>query len=83
MDKHTISLASYAGTLKPNTHKDRIAVLYASGVITSGDGFSGIQSEVYKNEIRKLAENDKIKAVVLRVNSPGGSADAAERFYMS
>lgn len=78
LDKHTISLASYAGTLKPNTHKDRIAVLYASGVITSGNGFSGIQSEVYKNEIRKLAENDKIKAVVLRVNSPGGSADAAE-----
>lgn len=78
LDKHTISLASYAGTLKPKTHKDRIAVLYASGVITSGDGFSGIQSEVYKNEIRKLAENDKIKAVVLRVNSPGGSADAAE-----
>lgn len=78
LDKHTISLANYAGTLKPNTHKDRIAVLYASGVITSGDGFSGIQSEVYKNEIRKLAENDRIKAVVLRVNSPGGSADAAE-----
>ena len=78
LDKHTISLANYAGALKPNTHKDRIAVLYASGVITSGDGFSGIQSEVYKNEIRKLAENDRIKAVVLRVNSPGGSADAAE-----
>lgn len=78
LEKHTISLTKYAESLTPTSHKDRVAVLYATGVITSGNGFSGIQSEVYKKEIRKLAENDKIKAVVLRVNSPGGSADAAE-----
>lgn len=78
LEKHTIALRQYAENLKPSTHKDRVAVLYASGVITSGDGFSGIQSEVYKKEIRKLSENDRVKAVVLRVNSPGGSADAAE-----
>lgn len=78
LKKHTIGLAKYAANIKPKTNKNKIAVLYASGVIMPGDSHSGIQSEVYKKEIRKLAEDDKVKAVVLRVNSPGGSADAAE-----
>src|SRR5690606_25865935 len=78
LDKHTIGLAKYAATLKPEKGKDRIAVLYASGAIMPGEGYSGIQSEVYKKAIRELQDDDKIKAVVLRVNSPGGSADSSE-----
>lgn len=78
LDKHTIGLAKYAATLKPEKGRDRIAVLYASGAIMPGEGYSGIQSEVYKKAIRELQDDDKIKAVVLRVNSPGGSADTSE-----
>lgn len=76
--KHTVNLTDYAASLKNDNTKNQVAVLYASGVIMPGESYSGIQSEVYKKEIRKLANNDHVKAVVLRVNSPGGSADAAE-----
>lgn len=78
LDKHTVKLEDYALTLGSESGKDKIAVLYASGPITSGDGYTGIQSEVYKKAIRDLTNDDKVKAVVLRINSPGGSADAAE-----
>lgn len=78
LKKYTVSLDDYAASLKTETSKDQIAVLYALGAITSGDGYSGIQSEVYKKAIRDLRDDDKVKAVVLRINSPGGSADAAE-----
>lgn len=78
LDKHTISLNDYAATLKSEKGRDQIAVLYASGTIMPGESFSGIQSEVYKKTIRDLKEDDKVKAVVLRINSPGGSADASE-----
>lgn len=78
LDKHTISLEKYAESLKPEGGKDQIAILYASGTILPGESFSGIQSETYKNTIRDLREDDNVKAVVLRINSPGGSADASE-----
>lgn len=78
LSKHTISLNEYSKSQKVESGKDKIAVLYASGTILQGNGYSGIQSEVYKNTIRELANDESIKAVVLRVNSPGGSADAAE-----
>jgi len=78
LDKHTVKLEDYASTISSESGKDKIAVLYASGPITSGDGYTGIQSEVYKEAIRDLTNDDKVKAVVFRINSPGGSADAAE-----
>lgn len=78
LKKHLVSLNEYALELNKESGKDQIAILYASGAIMPGEAYSGIQSEVYKKTIRELANNDKIKAVVLRVNSPGGSADAAE-----
>src|SRR5690606_28523822 len=78
LEKFTINIKDYSETLEPETGKDRIAVLYASGMIMPGEGYEGIQSEVYKDEIRKLAEDENVKAVVLRINSPGGSADASE-----
>lgn len=78
LDKHTVKLEDYALALGSESGKDKIAVLYASGPITSGDGYTGIQSEVYKKAIRDLTNDDKVKAVVLRINSPGGSTDAAE-----
>lgn len=59
---------------------DEIAVLYLDGTITdeTGDGIVG--KEVVKT-IKKIRKNDNVKALVLRVNSPGGSADASEQIW--
>ena len=59
---------------------NKIAVLYAEGEIVDGKQTdeNKVASTTMVEEIRKIANNDKIKAVVLRVNSPGGSALASE-----
>jgi len=59
--------------------ENRIAVIYASGTILSGEGDEeSIGSERISKAIRKARLDDKVKAVVLRVNSPGGSALASD-----
>ena len=78
-----VSLQDYADiALKASPAKfsdQRIAVLYAQGSIVGGEGsVSEIGSQRFAREIRKLRHNDDIKAVVLRINSPGGSATASE-----
>ncbi len=61
------------------TASDRIALLIAQGDIVDGKGGDGmIGSVAFRKQIEKLREDKKIKAVVLRVNSPGGSALASE-----
>ncbi len=61
--------------------KNHIGLLYAVGEITSGNGASNIQDKYLVNEIEKLRKNKDIKAVVFRVNSPGGSAYASEQIW--
>lgn len=78
LEKHTIKIEDYFTTLSTDSEKEKVAVLYASGAITEGDGFDGIQSKTYVEAIRKIAKDNKVKALVLRVNSPGGSANASE-----
>ncbi|MGZ3757275.1 MAG: signal peptide peptidase SppA [Mucilaginibacter sp.] len=59
--------------------KNRIAVVYASGEITGGDGDDNtIGSEAVSKALRKARLDNKVKAVVLRVNSPGGSSLASD-----
>lgn len=59
--------------------KEKIAVIYAIGGISSGKGDEeNIGSETLAKAIRKAREDDRIKAIVLRVNSPGGSALASD-----
>lgn len=60
--------------------KEHIAVLYAVGDIVDS-GNEGISSEVYVPEIESLANDDNVKAMVLRVNSGGGSAFASEQIW--
>ncbi|WP_276132107.1 signal peptide peptidase SppA [Polluticoccus soli] len=59
---------------------ERIAVLFAEGNIVDGGetDMRQVASKNMREQIRKIAKNDKVKAVVLRVNSPGGSALASE-----
>ena len=64
---------------EPKTKHDKIAVIYASGQIIDGEGDdSTIGSITLSKAIREARENDKVKAIVMRVNSPGGSALASE-----
>lgn len=64
---------------KKNTSKNRIAVIIASGEITGGKGEENtIGADKFTKEIRKARLNDDIKAIVLRINSPGGSAAASD-----
>ena len=59
--------------------KDKIAVIYAQGEIKSGEGKETvIGSERISKAIRKARLDEKVKAIVLRVNSPGGSALASD-----
>ena len=75
-----ISLGKYADAVDVNRSSgSRIAVLYAEGDIVGGKGTKGqIGSDDYKNLIRKLRLDDEVKAIVFRVNSPGGSALASD-----
>ena len=66
---------------KIKTSKNQIGLLYAVGEITSGTGSSNIQDKYLVSEIEKLRKNKDIKAVVLRISSPGGSAYASEQIW--
>ena len=78
LTKHKYSLEEYAKSISYEESENKIAILYASGNITEGDGFDGIQSKTYVKVIRAIAADKNVKALVLRVNSPGGSANASE-----
>jgi len=76
-----ISLANYASSLddEGGDSSAQIAIVYAEGTIVEGQGDRGeIGGDKLAKELRKLQENEEVKAVVLRINSPGGSATASE-----
>lgn len=76
-----VTLGEYAPSVKRNRSKNKIAVLYANGAIKDGKGDDGIYSEDFVKSVRAIANNKKIKGLLLRVNSPGGSALASEVIY--
>ncbi|MFT3787795.1 MAG: signal peptide peptidase SppA [Tepidisphaeraceae bacterium] len=74
----------------PESSKPKVAIVYAEGVISDGEGdagglFSeaGIGSEPIRRAMRMAARDPDVKAVVLRINSPGGSALASEVMWQS
>ncbi len=86
-----VSLPEYAlvlprGTgpaLPPETRmaggRGTVAIVYAEGVIVDGDGsLAEVGGARFARQLRRLRQDDSVKAIVLRVNSPGGSATAAE-----
>src|SRR5690606_17269910 len=80
-DIPSVSIENYSNSNKNEggTSSQRIAIVYASGDITGGEGNDEtIGSERISRTIRKVRTDDKVKAVVLRVNSPGGSALASD-----
>ncbi|MFN5895467.1 MAG: signal peptide peptidase SppA [Dolichospermum sp.] len=75
-----ISLGDYAEVPGESVDSDqKIALVYAEGEIVNGSGNDGeIGGDRFAKIFSKIRENSQIKAVVLRINSPGGSATAAE-----
>jgi protease-4 len=62
--------------------KDRIAVVFANGPILYGEGSESINAQgVFVKTLESLAQDDWVKAIVLRVNSPGGSALTSELIW--
>ena len=79
-----LDLADYymSEEMDPGYSADQIAVVYAEGSIQGGEGQPGlITDEQYVKWLEKIRKDDDIKAVVLRVNSPGGSALASENIW--
>jgi protease-4 len=84
-DLKTVELGDYAksedqkGADDKKESKNHIAVVYASGEINGGDGNdNNIGSEGVSKALRQVRLDNKVKAVVLRVNSPGGSSLASD-----
>jgi protease IV len=80
-DLEFISLASYnkAPKSKKGFSKNKIALVYAEGEIVSGEGDAdNVASEDLSKAIRGARNDSSIKAIVLRINSPGGSALASD-----
>ena len=79
-DINAIGNAKYAKSyIVKNASKNEVAIIYATGQIYDGKGdeSSAIYSENLSKTIRKAREDENVKAIVLRVNSPGGSAVAS------
>ena len=76
----TINATELGGQAKSKniTSANRIAVILAEGDIVGGNADGAISSEKFAKEIRKARKDESIKAIVLRVNSPGGSILASE-----
>ncbi len=67
---------------RENKGKDKIAVVFAEGDIVDGQGDAGqVGSIEFSKAIRKARLDEKVKALVLRINSPGGSALASETIW--
>jgi len=71
------------------TDKPKVAIVYADGVIVDGEGAGdllnegGVGSEPIRRAMRMALRDEKVKAVVIRINSPGGSALASEAMWQS
>ena len=82
-DIKSIGLSAYSTKLKTDFKaKEKIAVVFAEGSIVDGNGEPGsIGGKKYAKLIRKIRKDEQVKAIVIRVNSGGGSAFASEEIW--
>jgi protease-4 len=78
-----VTLGKYAQAVHyKRTGTEKIAVIYAQGDIVDGKGDrDAIGGETYRNLIRKARLDNEVKAIVIRINSGGGSAMASENIW--
>jgi protease IV len=78
-----VSLTTYVDSVVADENsamsENKIAILYAEGEIVSGEGTSKtIGGDRFARELRSIREDEAVKAVIVRINSPGGSATASD-----
>ncbi|MGK7943079.1 MAG: signal peptide peptidase SppA [Microcystaceae cyanobacterium] len=78
-----ISLASYRDVsvsgFDERSSDNKVAVVYAEGAIVNGEGeLDNIGGQRFAKMLRKIRQDEEVKAVVIRINSPGGSASASD-----
>ena len=81
-DLSHISLSDYALARKPlqdDSTKPKIAVVYLEGEMVDGNGLEQVAGDRFAGILSEIRKDENVKAVVLRVNSPGGSVLAAEK----
>jgi protease IV len=82
--ERSVAIGDYSTpSIDPDTGR-LVAVIYLSGNITPAAGFSPegvISADKVERALRAIRDNSNVKAVVLRVNSPGGSAAESEKIY--
>ena len=80
-DYKKLTTGELASVKRPESKaKEKVAVLYLEGQIYD-DGSDGIVGKEAVKTLKKIQKNDDVKALVIRVNSPGGSADASEQIW--
>lgn len=80
-DYEMLSTSKMSAVKRSEKKADKaIAVVYAEGEIVD-EGMDGISAAKMTKTLRKVLKDDDVRAVVLRVNSPGGSADASEQIW--
>lgn len=81
-DINFVKYNNYAKSVKPTTSLNEIAVIVADGEIFPGKGDNGVVgSSTIVKEIRKARTSKRVKAIVIRVNSPGGVFQAADEMW--
>ncbi len=82
-DINFVSFKKYARSRGTSGYgKDRVAVIVGDGeIVMGGDVDESIIGEKFANEIRKARENRRVKAIVVRINSPGGSLTASDMIW--
>ena len=81
----TIGLSAYAEVVSANqdfSSSNKVVVIYAEGTIVDGEGTLGsVGGDKYARLVRKARQDDNVKAIVMRVNSGGGSGMASENIW--
>ncbi|UXP31058.1 signal peptide peptidase SppA [Reichenbachiella agarivorans] len=76
---NSVSLSGYSKSISSTYSSNRIAVIVAEGEIVSGNGGTdNVGSDKFVKAIRDARKSDRVKAIVIRINSPGGSALASD-----
>ena len=79
-DLHLVPLSDYVSAKVFNLPgRENVAILFANGEIVDGTDNANVSSDLFVAQIDKIRKDNTVKAVVLRVNSPGGSVVASEK----
>ena len=80
-DYHVMTTSKLAQVKRPKSKAEKkVAVVYLQGTITEDSGDGIVSKDVVKT-LKKIGKDDNVKALVVRVNSGGGSADASEQIW--